>query len=494
MIPLHQLPIEIFVLIITRALEPLRTFCWSRSTYLARLVRLCQVCKHWKDVIDDTPSLWTAIHVMDPAVITSTAISRSAGHPLYITAAPPDWLYRSPDGLDELINMAIPHSTRWRWLQVIVRSSEEALAIMNAPAPLLQTLDLKSTTQIRVGSQKGGAALGGDNPQLRRLGLYRVAIPWDSCLLRGLQHLSISELFSFAPSCGEILGILGACPGLVELKLSLYNAGAVEGPKRSTPFTLTELRSLSIYLDLSWTSALLETIRFPSVESVSLALNFNNSDFSDLPKLAQHIQALFPVVFKSQYEVLITITGSTCLCWEPRETTGGSREFKITAMNIPVPAAKECIVQTLLHRFPANAIEFYLNTTPYSHLWAILQEFDGVEGVNNIRANYSDLDAVLAYMSGPTTRDQWGFPELEQLSVFDCDYDPERLLSMVEARYGLQAGDGSDVADKNQFDLPPPFQLITICHKDGEADWDTLELVEDILGPGCHYFHERTER
>ncbi|KAG8938798.1 hypothetical protein FRC00_014435, partial [Tulasnella sp. 408] len=377
MIPLHQLPIEIFVQMIARALEPFWTFRWDRSTYLARLARLCQVCKHWKDVIDDTPSLWTVIHVLDPAVVTSTAISRSAGHPLYIIAAPPGPPDNVPDGLDELINTAIPCSTRWRSLQVAVTSSEEALAILNAPAPLLQTLELKSKTQIWLGSQKGEAAFQGTNPQLRRLSLYGVAIPWDSSLLRGLQHLSISELIGLAPSCKEILGILGACPGLVELELSLKNAGAVGGPKRATPFTLTELRSLSINLKPSWILALLETIHSPSVESVSLDLNFYYSDSSDLlPKMAQHIQGLFPVVFKSQHKLLITISQSTFLFWESRETTGGSREFKISARNMPVGAAERYLVQTLLHRFPANSIELYFEGTPYSHLWAILQEFD----------------------------------------------------------------------------------------------------------------------
>ncbi|KAG8896315.1 hypothetical protein FRC00_006140 [Tulasnella sp. 408] len=498
MVPLHQLPIEIFVRIITRALEPYIDFRLPGFTYLARLVPLRQVCRHWKDVIEGTPSLWSTIDILDPAAITSTAISRSAGHPLNIIAAPSGLVWHSflpsddfPDGLDEFINTAMTLSTRWRSVQLVVESSEKALAIINTPAPFLQTLELKSTTTIWLGSQKGEAAFQGSHPQLRRLGLYGVAIQWDSCLLRGLQHLHISEVSGFAPSCEEILGILGACPGLVGLDLSLEGAEVVGVHKKATPFTLTELRSLSTYLDPSWTLNLLETVCFPLVESVSLNLDFNNSDSSDLyPKITQHIQALFPVVFKSKYKLRISSNGLHWGC-EPHGETGSGREFKITARRIPVRAAVRCLFETILHRFPATSIEIELLHPSSSCLAEILQESDGLDGINLIKAYRSDLDAVLAYMSGPTTRDLWGFPELEELFVCRCDYDPERLLNMVKARYGLEKQDGSDLSDHDQPDLPPPLKRITISHSPEKFDRDTLALVEDIIGPECFELHEQ---
>ncbi|KIO34205.1 hypothetical protein M407DRAFT_223901, partial [Tulasnella calospora MUT 4182] len=82
MIPLHKLPIEIFVQVITEALRSFQTRPWARPTHLGRLVTLCQVCKRWRDVINRTASLWATIDIRDPAIIISTAISRSAHHPL----------------------------------------------------------------------------------------------------------------------------------------------------------------------------------------------------------------------------------------------------------------------------------------------------------------------------------------------------------------------------------------------------------------------------
>ncbi|KIO23454.1 hypothetical protein M407DRAFT_27061 [Tulasnella calospora MUT 4182] len=509
LIPLHQFPIEIFVQIMAGALGPLRDHNWSRSTHLARLVRLCQVCKHWKDVIDGTPSLWATIDFLDPVATTSTAISRSAGHPLNIMAVPYGTIKfasRLPAGLEEFINTAMTLSTRWCSIQIAVASLEKALAIMNAPAPLLQTLELKSVTQMRLGFPNGRTVFQGTNPKLRRLGLHCVAIPWDSYLLRGLQRLSISGLNVFAPSCEEILEILGACPGLVELDLSLKSTATVEGSKRGIPFTLAELRSLSISLSPSWTLTFLETIRFRSIESVSLNLDLTWVSDHLFSKLIQHSQALFSVVFEAQYKLLITVLSDDKLRWacKPRETSRGSRKFTIAAWNKSASKTVECLVETLLNRFPAEFIEIYFDCSLDLSPGPILKELDGVDCINHVMASKCDLDPILTYMSGPTTNGQWGFPMLERLSVYDCDYDPQLLLSMVEARYGLEEEEDeeeeeeeeeeerSDISE-DQPDLPPPLKRIVINHAPGEADEGTLALVEDILGPDCLKYDENAE-
>ncbi|KIO34418.1 hypothetical protein M407DRAFT_218626, partial [Tulasnella calospora MUT 4182] len=212
MIPLHQLPIEIFVQIVTGALEPFRTRGWSRRTHLGRLVTLCQVCKGWRDVIRSTPSLWTTIDILDPAAITSTAISLSANHPLNIlgtlTPSPVRFWGNVPEKWSEFLDTLITHSTRWRSIQLIVASSEAALGIMTAPAPRLQSLEVKSSVPCRVDIQNGGDIFQATGPRLRRLGLHGVAAPWRSWVLGDLRYLSLSGLGEFAPSYEEMLGML----------------------------------------------------------------------------------------------------------------------------------------------------------------------------------------------------------------------------------------------------------------------------------------------
>ncbi|KAG8948375.1 hypothetical protein FRC00_008631, partial [Tulasnella sp. 408] len=500
MIPLHQLPIEIFVRIITGALEPLRTLGQPRSTCLGRLVRLSPVCKHWKDVIEGTPSLWVTIDILDPPAIISAAISRSAGHPLDIIAVPSGTMqliahfqtFCLPGKSNEFITTAITVSARWRSIQLGVPSSEKASAIMNAPAPLLKNLDLESRTPIRLGFQNGGVAFQGTDPQLRRVRLRSIAIPWDSYLLRGLQYLSISGLETFAPSCEETLAILKACPGLVALNLSLRPAAAVESSKKATPFILAELRSLSFSLSPSFALTLLESIRFPSVESVHLHSNFSSDlDHILFPKLMQHAQSLFSVVFNRQYSLFITVYSDDSLHWtcKPDELSRGGREFGITATNKPASETLKCLVETLLNRFTLEFVKLEFDCPLRLHLSTFLEGFDGVDCVNTILVSRCDLDPLFTYMSGPTASLQWGFPKLERLTVYGCDYNPLNLLSMVVARYGLEEAAGGSIS-YNHPELPPPFKAITISHAPGEADRDTLAVVEDILGPDCLQYDE----
>ncbi|KAG8959479.1 hypothetical protein FRC00_001558 [Tulasnella sp. 408] len=296
MIPVHRLPIELFARIIAEATKPLQSLRLSRPTYLGRLVTLCQVSKQWRDVINGTASLWASIDILDPTTITSAAISRAAGYPLNIIAAPPGPVSvtsRAPNGLEKFTNTAMALSTRWRSIKIVVPSLEQALAIMNTPAPLLQSIELKSMTKCRLQFEEGAILFQGTGPQLRCLGLHGVAIPWDSYLLRDLQYLSISNMEELSPSRTEILGILRACPGSVELDLSREPAG---GRKQGTAFRLPQLQSLSLSLSTRSTLKLLKPIHLPSIRSVNLNLQSNSDDYH-FPSLMEHVQTQFSKVF-----------------------------------------------------------------------------------------------------------------------------------------------------------------------------------------------------
>ncbi|KAG9043975.1 hypothetical protein FS837_008931 [Tulasnella sp. UAMH 9824] len=499
MIPLHQLPIEIFIRIISDALAPLRTLGRSRSTCLSRLVRFSPVCKRWKDVIEGTPSFWTIIDILDPPAIISAAISRSESRPLNIIAISSGMMqlvshfhtFCHPDKLNQFITTAITVSPRWRSIQLVVPSSEKASAVMNAPAPIMKSLDLESRRPIRVGFSNGGVAFQGTDPQLRRVRLHCVAIPWDSYLLRGLRDLSISGLETFAPSCEETLAILKACPGLVALNLSLKPAATVESPKKATPLTLAELQSLSFSLNPSFALTLFETIRLPSIRFVHLHLNFSSDlDHILFPKLIQHAQSLFSVVFRKNYSLFITVYSGDSLHWtcKPDQTSRGGRKFEITTQYKPASETLECLVETLLNRFTPEFVEVYFDCPRRLRLSTFLEVFDGVDCVNTILVSGCDLDPLLTYMSCPTASLQWGFPKLERLTVYACNYNPLNLLSMVEARYGQEV-QGSSIP-YNQPELPPPLKSITISHADGGANRDILALVEDILGPDCLQYDE----
>ncbi|KAG9027641.1 hypothetical protein FS837_004199, partial [Tulasnella sp. UAMH 9824] len=501
MIPMHQLPIEIFIQIITRALEPLRIRRGFGRTHLGRLVALCEVCKRWSDVIHGTPSLWATVDILDPPAIISVAISRSANHPLNLIGAPSygpvKYASSLPDRCDEFAKTAMMYSKRWQSIELVAQASEEVFAIMNAPAPHLRSLEVKSIVQSRLPFQKGGIMFQETDPQLHRLGLHGIAIPWNSYILRDLRYLSISGLDEFAPSCEETLEILRTCPGLVEVDLSLKPAAPAEIPKKGTPFALAELHSMSLAFHPTWILALLETAHMPSVQSVSLDLDFNSDSGQLFPCVIKSTQTLFSTVFDVQYHLLITVSYNNRLTWacEPSWTHHSGRRFEITARNKPVgETLEEFLIENLLPQFTPEFIEIDLDVPFDLDLLPFLKKLDGVDRISNIMASGCNLDPLFTYMSSATTIDNWGFPKLEGLTIYDCDYDPPRLLSMVGARYGLEEVAGSDHILDGRQDLPPPLKWITISHVSGDADKEALSLIQDILGPDCFEFDEDVER
>ncbi|KAG8950948.1 hypothetical protein FRC04_007012 [Tulasnella sp. 424] len=493
MIPLHRLPIEMFVQIITGALEPFQTYHWAQ-THLRQLLTLCRVCKRWRDVIDGTPSLWATIDVRDPPALTSVALSRSSNHSLNIigvsSSSPPKY-WNLPVGWKRFDKVAIMHSRRWRFVQLLVASSADAQALINAPAPRLQSLEVKSTVQCRVNFQKEGSILQETGNRLRRLALHGLAIPWRGCMLHDLRYLSISGLDEFAPSFDEILGVLRMCQALVEVDLALRPTATVGTSKRERPFTLSQLRSMSFGpLIPSWTLVLLETIHIPSVRHVALNLDVSGAG-SLLSSTIKRARALLSTVIDAPYQLTISACQNR-LGWTyyPRGIDCAEWSFDVTARNGSANEILEAILlKTDADRFAPESIEIELDGFLHSEFTAALRKLDGVDHILEFSALGCDLDPLFTYMSSATTGHGWGLPELEKLIIYDCDYDPAQLLNMVLSRYG-EEGDG--ISDRGG--RPPPFKRVAISHAPGEADEDTLGLVEDIVGDDCFVLEEDVER
>ncbi|KAG8973052.1 hypothetical protein FRC05_009167 [Tulasnella sp. 425] len=482
MIPLHRLPIEVFVQIITGALEPFQTYPWS-GTSAKRLLTLCRVCNRWKDVIDRTPSLWATIDIRDPAALTALAVSRSSNHPLNIIGTPSSsspnyWSYPTA-GWTQFKNTVMMQSTRWRSIRLVVASPKDAQALINAPAPRLQSLEVKSMEQCRVNLQSGSGILQEAGPRLRRLALHGLAIPWRACMLHNLRYLSISGLDEFAPSCEEILGVLRMCHALVEVNLALEPAANLEPFQEERPFTLTQLRSMTFDSHNSpWPFPLLETISTPSVRHVSLDLDFSGAE-SLFPSIMKRVRGLLSTVIDSPYNMTIS-TYQTHLEWacHPSEIGLDEWSFNVTAWTESQgldEILEAILVERDANRFAPRSIAIDLNGPIHSGFSAALGKLDGVDSILEFAALSCDLDPLFTYMSSATTGHGWGLPELQKLIIYDCAYDPAKLLDMVLSRYG---GEGDGISDGGG--RPPPFKRIEISHAPGEADEDTLGLVEDI--------------
>ncbi|KAG8927510.1 hypothetical protein FRC01_007319 [Tulasnella sp. 417] len=497
MVSFHKLPIELFVQIVTGALEPFQTRHWRGGTSLGRLVTLCTVCKRWKGVISRTASLWATIDIHDPTVITSTAISRSANHPLNIIGASTSGHIRSwrdaPDGWEEFANTAIAHSTRWRSIQLAVASAETALAILSAHAPHLEILEVKSKTEYRFDVREGGITFPAIGPQLRRLALHGLAIPWSasSCALGKLRYLSISGLQTFVPSCEEVLGVLRRNPELEDVLLLFDRIADAETSRRRPAFTLAQLDSMVFEgLSPSWTLALLDSINAPSVGSVSLNFDFSISDHLFL-SVIKRVGALWSSLIDAQYVLDIHLCAPYLLwtCY-PVEKQGNWRWFSLKASNYPVHNTLETLrAEAGASRFAPQSVLISLELSAEFEISLLLPKLDNIDSIRSFTVYGGDINPLFTFMSNPTTRCEWGLPELEDLTLYNCHYDPEQLLDMISVRYEGEGSEGDGISDDGR-NRPPPLKDLTISHAPGDADVVTLNLVKDIVGADCFTLEE----
>ncbi|KAG8926368.1 hypothetical protein FRC00_002987 [Tulasnella sp. 408] len=293
-----------------------------------------------------------------------------------------------------------------------------------------------------------------------------------------------------------MLGILRECPVLEELTLSLRPAANVETSRKDHPFTLAQLRSITfVSLSFSWTLALLKTIRAPSVRSVSLYLNLSDPAHLLLP-IIKSARTLLSTLIDTQYRVSLTISPSN-LEWNCYSIGAGHNgwNFEFTGWGQqPVSELVELILlEKDANRFPPESISIDLEDSGDSQFSQLLEKLDGVERIHTFSVSRCGLELLFTYMSGRTTTGEWGLPELKNLNLYDCYYDPSRLLSMILARYGSEESEEDDISESRR-DRPPALKEMTISHAPDEADEDTIDLVKDIVGDDCFYFYEDVDR
>ncbi|KAG9002193.1 hypothetical protein FRB90_011425 [Tulasnella sp. 427] len=264
LVPLHRLPIELLVDILQRATQMDSNKAWmSYSTYHRSLAKHRTICKQWRTVIDNSPSLWATLDVRDPPQIVSMAIARSASYPLDINLGSSSW-HEEPQGLggtwrSSFLRDAVRHAGRWYSARLGFHRVQDLLSISHTPAPRLRSLNLVFIKSVKVDLERTGTIFQCQEGQLQSLALYGVAIPWNSKLLCHLELLSIRNLANFAPTRRQILGTLRQCPQLVNLTLEAVEAEAVSLPNGEPPVQLPYLSSATLQLNPEYAASLLET-------------------------------------------------------------------------------------------------------------------------------------------------------------------------------------------------------------------------------------------
>ncbi|KAI0061718.1 hypothetical protein BV25DRAFT_1805158 [Artomyces pyxidatus] len=268
-------------------------------------VLVSHVCRRWRDVALQTPTLWTTLDFSDgpPFHKSRTWIERSKECPLDIdldcTDVAPRKKQRLPDGritpddLPAVRDLIMPHLARWRTFEfmandfTVVHNLMLTLAGAGEATHLeaLQLYHYEDTEQYETFAPPALKAplvpFGGRAPALVHLALWGIHVDWEAChFLEGLKVLELAyHAMDVRPSYENLVRILHRSPELETLTLCLSGPG---GEPKEWPKDVVEIPSVTTLVlafhDCDYISDLMQRFSFPNLKS--LALDFDAEDYS----------------------------------------------------------------------------------------------------------------------------------------------------------------------------------------------------------------------
>ncbi|KAF7790711.1 hypothetical protein EIP86_001667 [Pleurotus ostreatoroseus] len=192
-LPIARIPPEIlatiFVLDAESARVPIAAFDeearrrWPTLEESYSWLRVCLVCRHWREVALQCPSLWAFIGPTTTQFV-ELSLQRSAQHPLTVTTR------RQYGGFVDtptLFGMLLGSCSRIEMAEIGISGK---LRFTDAEAPLLHTLHIQCNESLSTSSQESMFKAGG-TPNLSKLS-YSGSLRWN--LLQPLLHSQLTVL------------------------------------------------------------------------------------------------------------------------------------------------------------------------------------------------------------------------------------------------------------------------------------------------------------
>ncbi|KAF8428846.1 hypothetical protein L210DRAFT_3563898 [Boletus edulis BED1] len=279
---ISRLPIEILqdIFILCAQDHHYRSFCSTEP--VPSWVNVSYVCRHWRNVALDYPTLWTYLFITSRRW-TEQLLARSEQASLKIRV---NLVPRKTPGLF-CVGMVMNHVERIQELTLHLPSSfdHQVLSKLSSRAPRLQILD------VTVGMPSGewpSLLFDGDPPALRTLQLVNCPVPLHSFRLDALTDLCLVNFsVQFQQTMEEFLAALSCMQGLKDLYL-YHSLPSATGFLSSMVFKafqkkidLTHLSRLWIGALLSTTVALLACINIPLKTQIRLECKFKPNSSLD---------------------------------------------------------------------------------------------------------------------------------------------------------------------------------------------------------------------
>ncbi|KAI0046005.1 hypothetical protein FA95DRAFT_1560602 [Auriscalpium vulgare] len=289
-LPAIRLPPEVLTIIFTYLSSAFEagSHVWEDddSPVDLRWLAITHVCRRWRQIALEYPLLWTYIDFSYGRECLETFLSRAKRAPLSIVSGKP---------LTANERRFIAQNIG-RTRALTVKSSSDVFTTLNEPATLLEDFELMLFSSA---AQLPGDLFGRSAPALRHLQLVTPCLlPWKSSLLTELTSLSLrrddNEFFGFTP-LHEVLNALGRMHALEKLDLDLEMAP--EDPLRHEAsdsrriVSLTSLRRLDLFTDLSVARIFYAHIALPSQVVVRCKLNPCDGPMEDIPAVFSNLLA-----------------------------------------------------------------------------------------------------------------------------------------------------------------------------------------------------------
>ncbi|KAG8894628.1 hypothetical protein FRB99_001078 [Tulasnella sp. 403] len=212
LLPIHQLPHDIFLRILQDVMECKEVGCHYG---ISKYHRMAKVSVHWRTAILSSPSLWRILKDYDDERMQDTVLRLNPSGPLIVLMIDHDKSMPEP-----FMAKVIPLSSRWQSF-IFHRSYVDTLPdLLNNLPPTLK--DLSVILRGRDISQTPVTITDGDS--FRHVRFRGLAIPWDSSRLRDLQTLELDQICFNQPTISNIISILLSSPHLERLVLRKWEA------------------------------------------------------------------------------------------------------------------------------------------------------------------------------------------------------------------------------------------------------------------------------
>ncbi|KAG8893988.1 hypothetical protein FRB99_001595 [Tulasnella sp. 403] len=289
----QQLPLELLIRILHLVLK--------NSFYSSRCFKkLSVVCKDWHQIIVSTAELWTVIRDdTEPLAHIKKALCLSRNSPLSIQLT---------GHITLPVDLLIPHSNRWRSLDLkFTHSQEDPIAsLLSATTPSLVDLSLSAT---RVPWSNFSL---GEGRALRSLSVSGISIAWESPRLSGLTTLCLTNI-PHPPTLSRLVDILQTSPNLRELILNTWRKREATSfyHLASTPtLAFPNLRRLSLRrIPPEFMTAILTYIQAPVCSRLSLN-NLTDEGFALFRSCNSGFASLWTQVITAQDHLRISIYSS----------------------------------------------------------------------------------------------------------------------------------------------------------------------------------------